>query len=643
MAAEVIVKLRVGDYLIKTTLTYSDGRIYVQFPFNRPLMAEIKSMQGAKWHGFEEVPRKVWSIADTQRNKFQLDFLRGVDVYKDYDKPLIKTETKRPLMGHQQEMKDFCLTRRYCLLAAEMGTGKTLVAIEVAEHLKAFENLCDDEVWYVGPKSGVRAVGRELVKWNANIIPIMLTYNAMTTKIKRWDDSLPLPKLVIFDESAKVKTPTSQRSQAALYLAENIRKEYGDKGCVILMSGAPAPKAPTDWFHQTEICCPGFLRESTIHKFKNRLCLIEERESLQGGVYPHVLAWLDDEKKCAVCGKLKGEHDETFEHGFKPSINEVAKLYKRLQGVVQIKFKKDCTDLPDKQYRAIQVKTTTEILHASKLIKAKSTRTITALTLLRELSDGFQYSDEAIGDNVCTECHGTGKIEETVPIEDIDVTKPQEYDASNFETRTIKCSNCDGSGKVTKYKRTVDSYDSPKDKVFIELLKDHDEIGRFVVWGGFTGTIDRLIAITHQQGWATLRYDKTVKGESALGEPIDVDELLDAMDNSHPRYKELLEKYPKVCFVGHPDAGGTALTLHASPTALYYSNSFNGESRIQSEDRIHRMGMDANRGATIIDLIHLPTDLLVLNNLKNKKKLQNMTMNALEDAFTSDIELERYE
>jgi len=50
---------------------------------------------------------------------------------------------------------------------------------------------------------------------------------------------------------------------------------------------------------------------------------------------------------------------------------------------------------------------------------------------------------------------------------------------------------------------------------------------------------------------------------------------------------------------------------------------------MQAEDRFHRAGMDTNRGATIIDLIHLSTDKLVLDNLKKKKKLQSLTMGDL--------------
>ena len=57
--------------------------------------------------------------------------------------------------------------------------------------------------------------------------------------------------------------------------------------------------------------------------------------------------------------------------------------------------------------------------------------------------------------------------------------------------------------------------------------------------------------------------------------------------------------------VGQADSAGTGLTLTASNEIVYYSNSFNGEARMQSMHRIHRPGMDINKGALITDLIHL--------------------------------------
>jgi len=47
---------------------------------------------------------------------------------------------------------------------------------------------------------------------------------------------------------------------------------------------------------------------------------------------------------------------------------------------------------------------------------------------------------------------------------------------------------------------------------------------------------------------------------------------------------------------------------------------------VQSEDRIHRKGMDENLGCTIVDLIHLPSDERVLNVIRANRRLELMTM-----------------
>jgi SNF2 family DNA or RNA helicase len=54
-------------------------------------------------------------------------------------------------------------------------------------------------------------------------------------------------------------------------------------------------------------------------------------------------------------------------------------------------------------------------------------------------------------------------------------------------------------------------------------------------------------------------------------------------------------------FVGNPSTGGYGLTLTAANTMVYYSNSFDLEKRLQSEDRAHRIGQTKN--VTYIDLI----------------------------------------
>jgi hypothetical protein len=91
-------------------------------------------------------------------------------------------------------------------------------------------------------------------------------------------------------------------------------------------------------------------------------------------------------------------------------------------------------------------------------------------------------------------------------------------------------------------------------------------------------------------------------------------------------FQEKEKSVERLAFIGQPGAAGMGLNLTASPSIVFYSNDFNGDSRIQAIERIHRPGMDINRGATIYDLIHLPTDQYVLDNLDKKVKLQGITL-----------------
>jgi len=641
MSKTIKTKFRAGRYLIPASLTFADdNRIYCRFKFNRKIIAEVKALEGSRW----DPDRKMWHFPNSEHNMFQLKYLMGDNVYEPWERELIDYETSRPLYSHQKEMAAHWLTCHYGIWAAEMGTGKSLAFIDALDHIP---DLCNaDQVWYVGPKSGVRAVGLELMKWDAAFLPTMMTYEELTKRMKTWNAGDKAPRVVIFDESSKIKTPTAQRSRAAMMLADGVREDWGDRGYVVLMSGTPAPKAPTDWWHQCQVARPGFLKEGNIHKFKRRLCIVEERESLSGGKYPHIVAWLDRDDRCKICGQIENHENHSPEnvgdpewHSFEQATNEVAYLYERMKGLVLVKFKKDCLDLPEKQYQIIRIKPTPELLRTMKAIKNTAPRVVTALTLMRELSDGFQYIETQTGFEIeCPRCHGTKEVTVKMPDSSVDTMAPN-VEQPQYHDEVMTCDVCSGAGVVPQYTRDMQEVPCPKDDILRETLDEHDSIGRLVVWGGFTGTVDRITKIAQGEAWAVLRVDgRGYCGFNHKGETVSDTELLIAMDASHPRRQELLEKYPRICFVGHPKAGGMALTLTASPTEVFFSNDFDGEARMQAEDRFHRAGMDKNRGATIIDLIHLPTDMYVLDNLKKKRNLQKVSMGELDDALKEYME-----
>ena len=612
----VQTKLRAGDWRIPVTLLYDGDRIFFKFKFNRPLMAEIKMMDKAKWHGYDEKPRKLWSVANSPRNAFQIQYLEGKDVYAHYDKAWSEFEPSRDLYVHQRAMVNHIMSTHYCIEAADMGVGKTLSAIEVME-LSGY-----DDWFYVAPKSALKSVELELLKWKAKVRPRMMTYEKLKSILLAWTTGNIAPHGVILDESSRVKNPTAQRSMAALHLADAIREEHGEKGYVVLMSGSPAPKSPVDWWGQCEIACPGFLKEGNIHKLKKTLAIIEERESITGGMFPHLVSWRNDPKICDICGKTADDLDHlTGEHVFKPSIDEVSRLGRRMKGLVQVIYKKDCLDLPDKIYRTVRCEPTGSIMRAAKLIAAKTPRAAQALILLRELSDGFQYQDIVTGKTECELCHG----ERTV----------MQYDPEQDKKVMDTCPNCNGTGEQVIKERKIIEVDSPKERALIDLLDEHAEGGRSVIYAGFQGSIERIMKVCKRLRWAYIKMDgRGIECVDCEGNPYTDDmEMLQALDASHPRRAELLEKFPRLAFIGQPGSGGMGLTFTASPSIIYYGNDFNGESRIQSEDRIHRAGMDKNVGATIIDILHLPTDEYVLKNLQAKRNLQKQSMDDIKSLF----------
>lgn len=73
-------------------------------------------------------------------------------------------------------------------------------------------------------------------------------------------------------------------------------------------------------------------------------------------------------------------------------------------------------------------------------------------------------------------------------------------------------------------------------------------------------------------------------------------------------------------FVGNAQTGGFGLTLTAATNVVYYSNSYNLEHRLQSEDRAHRIGQ--KHAVTYVDLIcRKSVDEKIVKALREKRQL----------------------
>jgi SNF2 family DNA or RNA helicase len=528
-------------------------------------------------------------------------------------------------------MSDFMLTRKQCIIAAEMGCGKTLSAF-MAMVLSGIK----DWIW-VGTKGSLRSTAYEVNKWGLKVVPKFVSYHELKKLVENWTPGKPAPKGIIFDESHRLKNFNAQWTEAAFVITENMRKEYGDNAMIILMTGAPAPKDPGDWWSQCEIARPGFLKEGHINKFKARLSLQKESQNAIGGVYKELTTWLDNEEKCANCGVHRKEHSMVQNpkacSEWVQSVNEIKNLYKRLKGLVQVIFKKDVLkNLPIKRYNVIKCPPKPATLRAARMIVQTAHSAIDGLGSLRELSDGFQYQDSITGEVQCPRCHGTGNAEQWFDINDPEKRVFDTTDIGKLIKRQCVCDHCNGKMVINKIERTTIEVECPKDDALRDLLDLHEENGRIVIYAGFQASVDRVVEICRKEGWHVIRADG--RGwfiTSAGGEIIrDIDPIV--------MFQDAREDYPRVAFVGQPDAAGEGLTLTASFSIVFFSNSFKAGSRIQAEDRGHRPGMDLERGGMIYDLIHLPSDNRVLKNVMEKRDLQAMSLGDFKSTLAELVE-----
>jgi SNF2 family DNA or RNA helicase len=139
----------------------------------------------------------------------------------------------------------------------------------------------------------------------------------------------------------------------------------------------------------------------------------------------------------------------------------------------------------------------------------------------------------------------------------------------------------------------------------IEALKDilSDIDSKVIIWARFK---------------ADLRAIERALGDLAVSYHGDV--TTDAREVAVDRF----QNDPKIkYFIGQPQSGGIGLTLTAADYAIYYSNSFDLEQRMQSEDRCHRIGTKNN--VTYIDIeTRGSVDTKIIKALRSKKNIADI-------------------
>ena len=133
--------------------------------------------------------------------------------------------------------------------------------------------------------------------------------------------------------------------------------------------------------------------------------------------------------------------------------------------------------------------------------------------------------------------------------------------------------------------------------------------GSVIIWSRFRHDIEAIqnaISKTYGQRSVVTYYGGTSEADRVAA--------VERFENREARF-----------FVGNPQTAGMGLTLVAANTVVYYANDFNLESRVQSEDRCHRIGQE--HPVLYIDLVAKGTvDEHIVRILQNKLDLSAKTL-----------------
>ena len=144
-----------------------------------------------------------------------------------------------------------------------------------------------------------------------------------------------------------------------------------------------------------------------------------------------------------------------------------------------------------------------------------------------------------------------------------------------------------------------------------ELMDVLNEIeGKVVIWAHYQHDVKKII--------------KEIQKVHGPGSVVDYYGL--TPQDLRDQNREAFQNDSKVRFlVGTPSTGGYGSTLTAASTMIYYSNGYDLEKRLQSQDRIHRIGQ--KKPVTYIDIIAEDTvDNKIVKALRKKINIASAVM-----------------
>ena len=145
-----------------------------------------------------------------------------------------------------------------------------------------------------------------------------------------------------------------------------------------------------------------------------------------------------------------------------------------------------------------------------------------------------------------------------------------------------------------------------------ELVNLLDEVeGKVIIWANYVYDIENIVKTIQKEFGddSIVQYYGAIQAEQRQK---NIEKFQDP--DSSARF-----------FVGNPQTGGYGITLTCANTVVYYSNGYDLEKRLQSEDRAHRIGQ--TKSVTYVDFIAPKTvDEKIVKALRKKMNIANTIM-----------------
>jgi len=453
---------------------------------------------------------------------------------------------------HQKDALGKCWNKEAFAIFAEMGTGKTKIALDNACILYNKGKI--DRVLVIAPKGAYMTwveqeipthvpdyIEKKVLAWKqstsqkykAQLKDIIngkdyrlkiMVMNVEAFSTKKGTDFARLfligRSMMIVDESTTIKNPQAKRTKSILKLGQETKYRR-------ILTGSPVTRSPMDLWSQMDFLDPEILGQSSYYAFRTRYAIMVTSNAAGG---THTYQRIVKFQNLKQLGQLVAPHSYRI-------------------------LKKDCLDLPDKVYTKREI----------------------------ELSDEQKEAYTGMKANAMA------------------ILKGQSTTAVNVLTQLIRLHQITCGHMKTDAGHTIDLRSSRIDEL-MQILGETS--GKVIIWANYIHDIEKIeanIALSDFGADSLCTYygatpqDKRQECIRKFQDP-----------NSKVRF-----------FIGNTQTGGYGITLTEASTVIYYSNNYDLEKRIQSEDRAHRIGQ--KNKVLYIDLVAKGTvDEKIIQSLRSK-------------------------